>query len=516
MSVARRASARVAAALAALALAAGPAPAAAPASPPPAAPAMPAAAGAPAETLGVAECMRLARERAPEALAATADLEAARGDSAAVAHYRRPAYSLFGDVLVAPDHFYDPVITNLGEYEAKIGLAWPWLDGGSRRRDAQRGALGAGRAALARSVSAREAADQAAELALTRVRLAEEESAQAAAVEWLDRLAREMESGVRGGARDRGDALRVELERDQAASDLDATRRDAREVARALARWLGLGVDAAPAVRAPDPALDAGPTPGDSLQVLAAFARAPETAIAALDAARARLELQEAAHRNALHVDVALDAGLAGSDLTATVPGALRATNPSATLTDRLHRDLGASAALQFKLPVADPGARPSVGARAADVRASDVRRAAEADAEQRAALDLLARWRGAAARLDAAARLAARADEHLLRQRSLYAAGALPLLELLDARRLHDDALARLAAARFDVRRARTEMEERRSSRVLGSARRCSPPRSPPAAAAAAATRTRATGPRRWRCTCGSRPWRRARSPTW
>jgi len=49
----------------------------------------------------------------------------------------------------------------------------------------------------------------------------------------------------------------------------------------------------------------------------------------------------------------------------------------------------------------------------------------------------------------------ALRAEENLLRLRSLYAGGGAGLLELLDARRELDDARALLADARFEARQA-------------------------------------------------------------
>src|SRR6185503_18293265 len=57
----------------------------------------------------------------------------------------------------------------------------------------------------------------------------------------------------------------------------------------------------------------------------------------------------------------ALDAGLWGTDLTTKVPPNLLETHPNATFSDRLARDLNASAALRFSLPVTDPGARHDV-----------------------------------------------------------------------------------------------------------------------------------------------------------
>src|SRR5262252_5789790 len=79
----------------------------------------PALAGTP---LTVRECVRRARERAPEVRIAGATTLAARQDSAQHAFDQRPAYTLFGGALVAPNGFYDPALTNLGEYELKLGM----------------------------------------------------------------------------------------------------------------------------------------------------------------------------------------------------------------------------------------------------------------------------------------------------------------------------------------------------------------------------------------------------------
>jgi outer membrane protein TolC len=159
---------------------------------------------------------------------------------------------------------------------------------------------------------------------------------------------------------------------------------------------------------------------------------------------------------------LALDAGLWGTDLTAAVPEAVLAENPNATFSDRLQRDLGASAALRFRLPLVDPAAPHDVAGRVAAGMAADLRAQSIASEARRAALELLDRWRDAARRVARARASVAVAEENLLRLRSLHASGAAPLLELLDARRQLDDTQARLAEARFDARLARLEAEQR------------------------------------------------------
>ena len=85
-----------------------------------------------------------------------------------------------------------------------------------------------------------------------------------------------------------------------------------------------------------------------------------------------------------------------------------------------------------------------------------------QTDAQMRGVLDLLDRWRSAERRRQEAESMAERAETNLLRGKSLYAAGATGLLDLLDARRTLDDARERLAEARAQCRAARLEAETR------------------------------------------------------
>jgi outer membrane protein TolC len=100
------------------------------------------------------------------------------------------------------------------------------------------------------------------------------------------------------------------------------------------------------------------------------------------------------------------------------------------------------------------------VRARTEALRAATIRRELARARARREARDLLDRWHAAAGRRDLARDAAVRADENLLRLRSLYAGGASGLLELLDARRQLDDARERLADARFEARLAHYEAE--------------------------------------------------------
>ena len=414
------------------------------------------------DSLTVGECVARAREHAPEPRVLAAERIAAALDSSAIFRARRAAFSFQVGAMVAPHRFYDPAITNLGEYGLKLGVEAPLVDGGSRRRERERGALASGESRLRLEQGARDAGLLAGALAVEWLRLTETERTQIEAVAWLEHLAGVMESGVRAGVRGRADALRALLERDAAAAALDLTRRDLAATSRALTRAIGAGEPYRPAIRSESDS-EVPPTDADSLALIAALEHAPEVRLAGLSEAQRRIDLDAARRGRSWQVGLAADAGLAGSDLTRIVPPDVTEAHPGATFSDRLRRDLGASVSLQLRRPLFDPSARDAAAARLAAVEAQHLRQDVELDAQRRLALDLVARWRSAALRLTLARDGAARADEHLLRLASLHAAGAATLLELLDARRALDDARERLADARAEARAARLESEERR-----------------------------------------------------
>jgi len=415
------------------------------------------------EALSVRDCVALARARAPEVRIARATSLAARQDSVGHSFDQRPSFSLFGGATVAPDGSYDPTLTNLGEYELKVGMEWPLRDAGVRAHGRRTAELDA-RAALAdQRLATRDAGLRAGELALTVVELAEESRTQREALAWLDRLAVELAADARAGTRGKADAQRAALGRDDAVSALETTERAAHSVARELSRWLALPPDSLAGVSAPAEDEPMGPpAAGDSLTTLARYGAAPELAQARIASERARLDLALARHRREPQLSLALDAGLWGSDLTTAVPPDLLANNPNATFSDRLSRDLGASAALRFSLPVTDPGARHDVASRTAAMTAAELRATTAQGEARRQALELLDRWRDASLRVTRARASVALAEENLLRLRSLHASGAATILELLDARNTLDDTRTRLAQARFDERLARLEAEER------------------------------------------------------
>src|SRR5262249_59681738 len=116
-----------------------------------------------------------------------------------------PAYPLCGGALVAPKGFYDPALTNLGEYELKVGMDWPLRDAGVRAHGRRAAELDA-RAALAdQRLATRDAGLRAGELALASVRLAEQGRTQREALAWLDPLAGGLAAAARAGPRGHAD-----------------------------------------------------------------------------------------------------------------------------------------------------------------------------------------------------------------------------------------------------------------------------------------------------------------------
>src|SRR6267143_4674026 len=123
------------------------------------------------DTLTVEGVVALARHRAPAIVAADLDQQAAAFESSAVSRNRGPDLAFVGRALVAPKGFYDPTITNLGEYEAKVVLDYALLDGGIRSRARARGALDLAAARLLAALQARDVGLDAADLAINLLRL---------------------------------------------------------------------------------------------------------------------------------------------------------------------------------------------------------------------------------------------------------------------------------------------------------------------------------------------------------
>jgi outer membrane protein TolC len=171
-----------------------------------------------------------------------------------------------------------------------------------------------------------------------------------------------------------------------------------------------------------------------------------------------RLDLDSARRLKAPQVGLSVDAGLAGTDLTQVAPPG--SDGSGSDLGDRLRRDLGASLSLDMSLPLNRPGLGSTVAAREADLKAAELRLTRARSVARLGALDLLSRWNDGARRLAAAQSAATLAESNLLRVRSLYFAGSVSLLELLDSRRAWLDATDREAAARHDLHLVYIESE--------------------------------------------------------
>ena len=409
--------------------------------------------GAPAESLTIEQCVVLSRQHAPDARAAALAYEAAQLDSGSLAHNRRPTLSVFGGTVFAPKGFYDPAATNLGEYELKVGLELPLKDGGVRSRDQLLGALSARNAAVEIARTSRDAAMRAAELALDALRAREQAMGLNTTMDWLTRLRSLVNSGVRAGAQNRADAERVEIELDAVRFDLEAQVQAQSTDARELSTLIGTA-PMLPLLR--EPASDESESAAlDSSEIRDHASQAPEVRMARIAEAYQQIGLEAARRRNSFVVDFAADAGIWGTDLTRSVPPDLAAEQPGAGFGDRLRRDMGASASLRFKRALVDPSSAHSVEARERDLSAARSRTAAALAERTRQLFDAQFRGRIATGRLVHADSSVSRAEEHLLRLRSLYAAGAASLLELLDARRQLDDARGRRAETRMARRLA-------------------------------------------------------------
>ncbi len=418
--------------------------------------------GASADTLTIRDCVALARERAPALVAVRHDQLAAAYESTAVARERGPDWAVVSDALVAPAGFYDPTVTNLGEYDLKVGFNWPLADAGKRNLARRRSGLDLSAARLQSAQTARDVGLRAAELAADLLRLQDVAAAQLGAAEWASSLGALVRRGVVGGVRSAADSVRIGLERDAASSSLQSTLQDSRTDELELLVLIGRGPSGHVVIAPPPPGSERPPDTQDSLRLVASADRMPEIALASVTEARGNLDLLEARLRNAATLDLAADAGLAGADLTSAVPPDMKAADPDATLMDRLRRDLGASVAFHFRLPVLDRSAARHSLARNESLRAARAKSAAERETQRRLALDLLSQWRHAYARLELARRSREHAEDALLRVKSLYAAGATTLLDLLDARRVAEDTRERLAEARRDSRLAQIRAEDR------------------------------------------------------
>jgi len=411
--------------------------------------------------LTVEECVALARRAAPAVRAAGLDRAAARADSSGAAVGARPTVSLLAGATIAPAWSYDPVLTNLGDYELKLSLDWTASDGGRLARARTRSGIDLRASDQRLAIEIRDAGLSAARLAIEVLRMREEADAQRQSAEWLDRLAGAVRAGVSAGTRGPADSTRVDLERDAVTNALESAELDVRTATLELGSLLG--VDGASLVVRDSADAEQGPRAADSTALLSRIEHLPEVELARALAERSRVDLADAEQARAPQVSVTLDAGLAGADLTHAVPPELKAGDPDATFADRLRRDVGASAAVHLRLPVLDAALSPAARGRKAASDAEAVRGMAEAARQREASMTLLARWSASYRRVVAARQTFQRAEANLLRAKSLYSAGALRLLDLLDSRQVHEEARRRLADARAENRMLQIEAEERR-----------------------------------------------------
>ena len=93
-------------------------------------------------------------------------------------------------------------------------------------------------------------------------------------------------------------------------------------------------------------------------------------------------------------------------------------------------------------------------------MRAAELRASVALNSSRRGALDLLSRWRSAARRLALQREAESMAELHALRVQSLFLSGSGSLLDLMDARKLLDDARDQLESARGELLLTRLEGE--------------------------------------------------------
>lgn len=412
------------------------------------------------DSITVAGAVARAREYAPSVQAALAELAAARSDSAAARTNHWPSFFFRSGATVAPPGFYDPTVTDLGQYQIQLGMEVSLLNGGALARERLRAVLEAQAASAEVRVASREAGLRAAEAALDLVRQSAQQGVEREALDWLDRLHALLQSQVRAGAHGKADLVRIEVERDAAMSSLLQAIQEQEALRRELAELTALPQLAGVRLIVPEAEFELPPSPADSLALLELRRLSATTRQSEIEVRQREVALQEARRANALSLQLSADAGLWGADLSAAVPDDLKAEDPDATFGDRLKRDLGASTSFELRKPIFNPSAAHTIRAREASLRAANLRLEAARARNAREALDALGQWRAGATRLTLARHSVELARENLLRLRSLYLGGSASLLELLDARRELVEAASRLADARFDARLARFQAE--------------------------------------------------------
>ena len=414
--------------------------------------------GTSSDSLSVRGCAALALSGSAETQAARWSAIAAARDAAATRRNAAPELRLHSGTWIAPSGFYDPAITNLGQYDFKVVMDLNLIDGGRRRRDRARSETSARQAdaelTAASGAAGLEAARLATEVLLTRGGIERRRDQE----RWTARVLEAVRSSARAGLRSPSDVNRLQLDLQTLAMD----RADLESALASSARALGAFLDPGSAGTRFEAVRDsiwteASPSEIDSSNVFRRFEGSADVRRAEAAAATARLDLESARGLKAPQVGLSVDAGLAGTDLTRIGP---RESGSGNDLGERLRRDLGASVSLDMSLPLNRPGLGSTVAAREAESKAAELRLARARSAARLGALDLLSRWSDGARRLAAAESAAVLAESNLLRVRSLYFAGSVSLLELLDSRRAWLDAADREAAARHDLHLVFVESE--------------------------------------------------------
>jgi outer membrane protein TolC len=415
----------------------------------------------PSDSLSVRGCVALATAGSFETMAARWSALAAERDAQATRRNAAPAFRVRSGALIAPSGFYDPAVTNLGQYDLKLVMDLNLLDGGQRRRERARSQTSARAAAAdltaAMSATALEAARLASAVLTTRGQIERRREQE----RWTAQVLDAVQSGARSGRRSPSDVYRLRLDLQTLSmdrADLESTRASS---ARTLGAFLMPGSAGARFEAIRDTFWnDAVPSTNDSLDALRRFEASAEVRRAEATAGLAQLDLESARHQRSPQLGLSVDAGLAGTDLTRLVPPGVGSEGSRHGLSDRLRRDRGASLSLDLSLPLHPPGLASTIAAREADVKSAQLRlQRAKSDARL-GALDLLARWNDGARRLAATDTAAALAESNLLRVRSLYLAGSVTLLELLDARRAWQDTEDRREAVRNDLHMIMVESE--------------------------------------------------------
>jgi outer membrane protein TolC len=409
----------------------------------------------PAESLTVRQCVALSLGAAPEVLAAMDGASAAQHDLIAACSNAHPELHLHSSAWVAPEGNYDPAATNLGQYELRLVGTLPLYDGGALRRERDRAGATAHAAGTGLTATSRDVARRAAELGVEILQVSATARRRRDAREWTEGVLRNLQASARAGVRSPSDVARLQLDLRSTEVELDDLDAESARQGRALAALIfpdSLGLSFTQ-VR-DTTGNESPPTGADSAGVLARFAASSDVERAAEDVQFATLDLASARGQRAPKLGATVDAGLLGTGETPDDPPAAN------TLSDRLRRDLGASFTLDFTLPIVQPGSGSTIAARESALKAAERRSFAARAAARQEALDLLARWHAAARRLAAQRDAVSLADEHALRVHGLYLSGAASLLELLDARRVLDDARDRAEAARGDLNLAVLEAE--------------------------------------------------------